>query len=369
MKRNLRLILITSLIFISAACFTGCGGLDFGDNHTPLICVEFKCDCGDCSVDYLNGSYIQYVDEAKDIILPVYARTGYYQDGWRTVDNDRIDLKNIFSDTVIYPVWVAKQYVATFHLNGGKINDLSEYDGIKTVTYDKVVGKLPVPQKGNDYFIGWFYGEQRIMDTHAWKLDVGDVTLVARYRPQGTEYTVRFDIGEGASVENAVQLTQTVKNPSEICVPNVNREGWVFVDWAIRFADGSLKRFMTESDIQSFVWDDGTVIVAMWREPYYVVSFSLECTVWGIPAYSKTVNGEVLEDIEINIGDSIGDKLVEFEPVEYKRYYVVSWVIKGVKPSKKITKDTILTEEMAQYLIDGKLVIEARLGAKWTPSA
>ncbi len=339
------------------ACFYACDGLEFGGSKT-LITVEFKCDCGECELEDANDAslLIQQVEDPSQIIVPKFKRKGYSQNGWS------VEIDSIYSDTVVKPNWLANVYEIIFDSNGGKFGNGSiVYNELFTVVYGNTLSSqkaFPTPQKDEFIFIGWFYNNKQITDDFVWNID-NDVTLIAKYKNKYTSYTVSFNTNGGmiTSPEGTALLAQTVKKPSEIVVPTVKKEGYIFVEWKNTTEDIGIKD----------AWDS-TVFEAVWRKPYYVVAFDLSCNPfkWNGLAWS-TVDGKTqLPDVEIEIGTAMGDKLKVFKPVESTKLKAAYWTVKG-HTKVRVYQDTVLDESFAQYLVNGKLILQAQLANNsWT---
>ena len=104
-----------------------------------------------------NEKYVQYIKGNKDdtIILPNLVKDGYTFIGWydtmgRLVESGKTKIGDIPNQTV-YASFVANNIVIYFNANGGTVS-LKQ----KSVIYNETYGELPVPEKKNYKFIGWF---------------------------------------------------------------------------------------------------------------------------------------------------------------------------------------------------------------------
>ena len=341
------------LLALSVCCFSACD-LGFGGSKT-LITVEFRCECEECSLCKGQVSLrIQQVSNPSQIQTPSFERKGYTLSGWST------NLSTIYADTIVRPVWIANVYEIKFDASGGLFqNGTSTYGEMFTVIYGNTVSaqrSLPQPTKEGFQFKGWYLGSTLITEDLVWTLEY-DVTLVAKYKDKNAKYAVTFDT-DGGIVSNgdASLLYQMVKTPDELVIPNVVKEGYIFVEWR------------AESGVKiKDCWETETFI-AVWRKPYYVIEFDLSCTPfkWQTVAWS-TVNGQTqIPNVEVEKGTAMGDKLCSFEPVEKDKLKAMYWTIKGYN-KVRVYNDTILDESFDKYLVDGRLILQAQLANNsWT---
>lgn len=352
MKRFVKILLIFVLLAVSATCFSACS---LTEGPKTLITVEFRCDCDECSL--CEGQVLsrtQQVTDPADIKVPTYTRKGYTLSGWS------VNLSSIYADTIVNPVWIANVYEIRFDATGGTFaNGNTTYGELFTVIYGNTVSaqrSLPQPSKEGFQFIGWYLGTTLITEDLVWTLE-HDVTLVAKYKDKNIKYAITFDTDGGSliSPDNSL-LYQMVKDPKEIIVPAVVKNGYIFVEWR------------AESGVKiKDCWETET-FVAVWRKPYFVVEFDLSCTPfkWQTLAWS-TVNGKTqIPNVEVEKGTSMGEMLCDFEPVEKDKLKAMYWTVKGYN-RVRIYKDTILDESYDKYLVDGKLILQAQLANNsWT---
>lgn len=355
MSNKIKIFLLGLMVILSFTCFVACDGLNLGETRT-LITVEFKCDCGECSVsDSQKKLLTQYVDSPSDIVVPNLIRKGHTLSGWT------VDLNYIYADTVVSPVWSANAYEITFDANGGRFAGGNvAYSEFFTVIYGNTVSSqkaFPTPSKDGYNFMGWYYGEKQITDEQVWTIDK-DVTLIAKYKDKYASYTVNFETNGGtitSPLGNSL-LAQTVRMPSELIVPEVKKDGYIFVEW------------MSSSGVNTKDAWESTVFYAVWRKPYYVVSFDLSCEPWKWDGLAwSTVDGKTqIPDEEIEIGTAMGAKLKAFQPVEDQLLKAMYWTVKGNK-KVRVYQNTVLDESFKQYLVDGKLILQAQLANNsWT---
>lgn len=356
MKKKLLIVTMALLSILSILCFCACDGLDLGGSKT-LITVEFRCDCGECDfADATDARLLtQHVENPSQIVAPNFKRKGYSQNGWS------VDINSIYADTVVMPVWLANVYEITFDSNGGRFdNGNIVYNELFTVVYGNNLSSqkaFPKPYKEGFDFIGWYYNKKQITDDMVWDIDK-DVTLVAKFKDKYASYTVSFNTNGGiiTSPEGNELLAQTVKKPSDIKIPTVVKEGYIFVGW----------KGPDDVGVKD-TWETA-VFEAVWRKPYYVVAFDLSCNPfkWNGLAWS-TVDGKTqLPDEEIEIGTAMGDKLKAFEPVEATKLKAMYWTVKG-NNKVRVYQNTVLDESFKKYLVNGKLILQAQLANNsWT---
>ena len=119
-----------------------------------------------------------YTVENKNIVEPpIPAKEGYIG----KYDYDRDALPNWDIDVFAY--YEAKTYTVALNYNGA---DSGNDEQTAVVEYDGLFD-LPLPQKDNHVFDGWWFGDQLIDELYQWKTDTDEqLTLNARWQ-LGTE--------------------------------------------------------------------------------------------------------------------------------------------------------------------------------------
>jgi uncharacterized repeat protein (TIGR02543 family) len=129
--------------------------------------------------------------------LPGAVRTGYTLTGWEDEGGGTVTESAIITtDTSIRAVWTANEYTLSLDLNGGDEVSPSAI----TVTYDREVGPLPLPQRKGYTFTGWRQrpdGGPAVTEGAVWQ-SVTDRTVHASW--SANIYTVFFDPQGGSLV-------------------------------------------------------------------------------------------------------------------------------------------------------------------------
>lgn len=172
------------------------------------------------------------------------------------------------------------EYMLVFDANGG----VCDIDNMR-FTLDMIdEGKLPVPTKEGNIFVGWYDSDGNQLDSDVILTTDEDNLFTARWAM--TEYSIYFNI-QGSI--NSV-LTKTVEFMGEIGVlPTVDVYGYDFVCW--QYADGKIAK---EGDEYTAVSD--SVLYAVLVPGEYVISFYAD---GGEPEFTQktVVNGELYGEL------------------------------------------------------------------------
>ena len=187
------------------------------------FCIEINSP-GEIRIDFegIGSDSIQSIVthyQAQNIILPEATRYGYtligYSDGNGNIYNQSISEILFKADTILKPVWEAKQYKINFDSNVLPLD----------VTFGEEYS-LPIPVATAGYsFVSWTLDNEEISNNKLSILSEGDVNLVAKF--EKTHAIVSFDSQGGSAV------------PSKLCgiediiieLPTPEREGFKFAGW------------------------------------------------------------------------------------------------------------------------------------------
>lgn len=122
-----------------------------------MVLVAMIADCFEVSFDPNGGSGVGSIWVAPGVPMGYVAepsRPGYSFDGWYLGEKRYVPQESTVSgDTVLTARWL-KDSTLSFDSDGG-----TSADAIK-VTYERVVGDLPVVKKSGYRFVGWYYGDE-----------------------------------------------------------------------------------------------------------------------------------------------------------------------------------------------------------------
>jgi len=156
-----------------------------------------------------SGTFKVYYDEAynsQGYILPTPTRTGHIFTGWLNVEAGKIvtatDLVAVARDHTLRAQWEA--CTITLNANGGTVSK-----GSITMSGAGTYSGLPVPERANHGFVGWYYGDTKVTES-TYAVTAGNHTLTAK---------------------------------------------WVALSWSEKRGDGFVKRFRMIDDRESF-WVD-----------------------------------------------------------------------------------------------------------------
>lgn len=160
-----------------------------------------------------------YNELTSTITLNNPIKTGYEFLGWTSADitepSKTVQIKNSTGDKKFTANWKAKEYTLSFSEQG--IDDI-------TVTYDKMIGELPVAQnKVDKNFSHWTIGGQTVRETDIWNFT--DSKLAVAQWIELDHYSIKyFD----CATENASSYTE---NTETFTLTNPTKEGYEFLGW------------------------------------------------------------------------------------------------------------------------------------------
>ena len=180
---------------------------------------------GDYEVIYLPGTYgtgsaVTDMKPHNNILTlrgALFARAGYTQVGWSTVDGGEkvYGFEDVYTQNealTLYPVWNANQYTITFDTNGGsEIAPITQDYGTEITAPDN-------PTRKGYTFKGW---DKEIPET----MPAENITVKAQW--EINQYTIAFDTNGGSEIAPITQDYGT-----EITAPdNPTRKGYTFKGW------------------------------------------------------------------------------------------------------------------------------------------
>jgi uncharacterized repeat protein (TIGR02543 family) len=125
-----------------------------------------------------GGSNIPQTSDATQLPnpLPIPTRTGYYFQGWfydSDFTNEALAGDSLTSDVTLYAMWTQYNRIF-FNTNGGNT--------IPTIiTTDIIPDNLPIPERNNDIFIGWYYDESLSDPVESNDIISSNITLYASW--------------------------------------------------------------------------------------------------------------------------------------------------------------------------------------------
>lgn len=222
-------------------------GWDYCAKYTPLVSVtlhagggtvkDWKCD--------KNGNYVYIPKQGSTVILPEPKLDGYTFKGWYT-DKDFTGTA-IAAGTAItatgnldyYAKWEINNYTTTIQLNGGKVESdvivgwTSAGDNMyKRATSYYSILFLPIPQKPDMTFVGWysnpdFTGEP--VGKSGAVLVEKNATYYARYASEVHLDTNGGKIRDGIVMDD-LYVIQVADN-SDDSLPTPEKDGYTFMGW------------------------------------------------------------------------------------------------------------------------------------------
>lgn len=210
--------------------------------------VTFVSDCT------ISVAPIEYTIESDTIVIEYPKRNNYIFEGWFDAKGNKVD--RIAGGTVgnftLYAKWRAVEYTVTFESNGG--------DAVKSIIYTVETDSfdLPVCNKSDYEFEGWFSGETKIERIE--KGSCGNITLVAKWRAIG--FKVSFETNGGNKVADKTYNVEM----TEFELPVPTREYYAFCGW---FENPDL----SGEAIENFATNKDVTLYAKWAPIEYTVTF------------------------------------------------------------------------------------------------
>lgn len=134
-------------------------------------------------------------------VPPKYGYVGYWEN--YTLNDE---------DLTVKAVYIAKQYTVIFDSNRADYGPIEQ----SIFIFNKTVGYLPEPQKANNYFEGWFWGDTQITPDYVWNTDVeGEIVLIAKWIPATGGITLEF-----RDSINAYCVTKVANDVTEVVIPS-----------------------------------------------------------------------------------------------------------------------------------------------------
>ena len=208
---------------------------------------------GDYEVIYLPGTYgtgsaVTDMKPHNNILTlrgALFARAGYTQVGWSTVDGGEkvYGFEDVYTQNealTLYPVWNANQYTITFDTNGGsEIAPITQDYGTEITAPDN-------PTRKGYTFKGW---DKEIPET----MPAENITVKAQW--EINQYTIAFDTNGGSEIAPITQDYGT-----EITAPdNPTRKGYTFKGW--------------DKEIPETMPAENMTVKARWEINQYTITF------------------------------------------------------------------------------------------------
>ena len=154
-----------------------------------------------------EGGNQRFFNQNQSINITNPTKKGYRFTGWQIngggdkhfgsdITLEHFKQNGTFLDVTLKATWEPVPYTATLNLNGGQIS------GQKQIVfyYGRKIENLPVAQKANYEFVGWYFDDLEIKEGDVWEF-AEDITLSAKFL---AKYKVKFSLS--AQDVNNVQV-------------------------------------------------------------------------------------------------------------------------------------------------------------------
>ncbi|MDU6265410.1 MAG: InlB B-repeat-containing protein [Anaerocolumna aminovalerica] len=197
--------------------------------------------------------------------LPSPYRAGYTFIGWYTKEEAGEEITEITEVTLknghtLYAHWKPIQYNIYFNGNGGSVSE-----DLKKVNYGESYGELPVPERKDHYFKGWYTSPSggSLISSESIVNITTSTMLYARW--SGNPSQVTFDPNGGSVATTSKDVTYGSIYGS---LPVPNKDGYIFEGWYLSDNDG----IKIESTTRVNFIDDHT-LYAHWTTSSYSIVF------------------------------------------------------------------------------------------------
>ena len=253
--------------------------------------------------------------------LPSTTRQGYTFSGWYN-GNTKVEagIWQIGSNVTLVAKWDANNYKISLDVNGG--NALT--NNTLNVPYDSNF-TLPTPTKTGYTFLGWFKGEELVVNGKYYYLD--NLSLTAKWKANNYELTL--DVNGGSVLD---QTKINVTYDASFTLPTVTRQGYTLNGWYNGNTKVEAGTWKFEENIAlKAKWDiinydikyyDGDELILDFDNNLY--SFNIESDNFALPIYTKDgyvfrgwyLNKELSGNVITNIDASNLEELVVYAKLE-----------------------------------------------------
>ncbi len=231
------------------------GDLYFAANYTAnKYKVTLDSNGGTVSTNSLTATYDSY------LTLPTPTRTGYTFKGWYNGTTKVVSgTWNYIEDLNLTAKWEASDYVISYNVNGGFIENHPKTYKITDETFI-----IPNPTKEGYTFVGWTSNksDEIVKDLKIETGTYGEIILTANYTVN--KYNVTLDVNGGDILDiNSFY----VNYDSEFTLPIPSKIGYTFKGW-----------YSGTTKVVSGTWNyiNDVNLIAKWEIVKYVISYNLK---------------------------------------------------------------------------------------------
>lgn len=233
--------------------------------HTVDFNLNYP-DCGPCDPRATTVTYDSTYGDNPNGGLPAPMRDGYTFAGWYTASEGGEQITNdtkvqITSAQTLYAQWTPNTYTVTFDAQGGSCDETS-----RQVTYNTAYGDLPVPERSEYVFDGWYTQADggNAVAASTKMTTPNNHTLYAQWLPI---VDITFDANGGECDTPSKSIIyddeETITYGS---LPTPTRTGYTFDGW---FTDPTGGTEVTEDTV--FTSESDHTLYAHWTANQYTV--------------------------------------------------------------------------------------------------
>ena len=249
---------------------------------------------------YVSGELEQAVGYAKDLVTPIFEKSGY------TLSWDK-DVSALTEDAVVTAVWTANQYKLTFDLGEEENVATLPYDN-KNVTYGQAVGELPAVSHQEKRLVAWLVDGVEINQDTVWNYAEDKTATASFVELISYSITLDYDGGTPSSEQNPLSYKETY---ATITLNNPTKAGYTFLGWLDEDEEDAEPQL--EVTIEQGSTGDKHYR-AIWQADEYILTLD--------------ANGGSLTETEIEV--TYGQPIGALPNVTHQDKRFVGWLIDGV---------------------------------------
>ena len=277
----------------------------------------------------------KYTQFSADITLNAPTKEGYEFIGWTSQDITEPTMQVVIEsgstgNLTFTANWQANKYLLTFDAASGVIAD-KFLEGI-VVTFNEIVGELPLPVKEGYEFVQWNVGTDEINERTAWAY-LENKVAVASYVKE-TEYSITYNLQGGVGADNPSSYK---KSDPTFTLNNPTKTGYDFIGW-------------TSQDITA-----PQISVSIESGSTGNLTFTAN---WFVKSYFINLDAAGGSCAKERIFVTYNQKIGALPTCEKEGYHFIGWYLGDVK----VNEDTIWSHDqaiklVAKYKIDLKIRI------------
>lgn len=317
--------------------------IDLSKGNTAVEAPDKSTSSATLCFESNGGSTVGNIEVTTDTVvgkLPVPEKEGYIFDGWYTDNSFQTEFTSKSTtdkDLILYAKWEYYGAKLNFNTNGG-----TEID-TKTVTWNKAVGDLPVPEKEGHEFAGWYKDSRLKTQFTSESRIIEDTTIYAKW--EKAKLNLNFEPNGGAldlEDENGLHSITVLWDEKVGKLPIPEKEGYIFKGWYVdsKYTIG----FTSQSKIK-----EATTVYAKWE------------AITGIVVRFETGDGDYVPAVQVHSGEMLSEL-----PIPTRDEYIfVDWYAEESLETEFTTASaiTVDTTVYAKWAMKGDMNLDNKVNA------